>query len=170
MTLIQTFDPENKSSTQEIATYLERNCTVIHMPAYMRPLISQESMSRSAMNPTNQMTTKGVPSITFCLNSCSNGRKTIIQEIKWDIIRKKKQINITGWTFCVLHTASGCVSACDRAHGIGVERNRDSRRATTLPRGPKLTAGEPGLSQQVCVDQNEMVRSCDYSGDRRSCV
>lgn len=57
-----------------VETYLERNCTAIHMPAYMRPLISQESISRSAMKPTSQMTTKGVPSITFCLNSCGRDR------------------------------------------------------------------------------------------------
>lgn len=55
-------------------TYLERNCTATQTPAYMMPLISHESISRSAMKPTSQMTTKGVPSITFCLNSCE-GRK-----------------------------------------------------------------------------------------------
>lgn len=52
-----------------VLTYLERNCTAIQTPAYMRPLISQESMSKSAMNPMSHMTTNGVPSITFCLNS-----------------------------------------------------------------------------------------------------
>ena len=46
-------------------SYWERNWTANHTAAYIRPLANQESTSRSAMNPTNQMTRKGVPSITF---------------------------------------------------------------------------------------------------------
>lgn len=46
-------------------TYFERNCTIAQTPPYISPLMSQESMSRSAMNPTSQITRKGVPSITF---------------------------------------------------------------------------------------------------------
>lgn len=68
-----------------VETYLERNCTATHMPAYMRPLISQESISRSAMKPTSQMTTKGVPSITFCLNSCGRNRGKQTDGYRWQI-------------------------------------------------------------------------------------
>lgn len=72
--LDQTFSTESPRSTAEqkpggTETHLERNCTATQTPAYMRPLMSQESMSRSAMKPTSQMTTNGVPSITFCRNS-----------------------------------------------------------------------------------------------------
>lgn len=82
-----------------VETYLERNCTAIHMPAYMRPLISQESISRSAMKPTSQMTTKGVPSITFCLNSCGRdrGRRQMDTDGKsGEIERKTRKSDIFG--------------------------------------------------------------------------
>ena len=68
----------------------ERNCTAIHTPAYMRPLMSQESMSRLAMKPTSQMTRKGVPSITFCLNSCRTTRGEKREE-EWKRERSKKK-------------------------------------------------------------------------------
>lgn len=53
-------------------SYLERNCTMTHTAAYISPLISHESTSRSAINPTNQITTKGVNNINFCRNSYTN--------------------------------------------------------------------------------------------------
>lgn len=73
-------------------TYLERNCTATQTPAYMRPLISQESMSKLAMKPTSQMTRKGVPSITFCLNSCRGrrGRRQMDTGGKYGVMEENK--------------------------------------------------------------------------------
>lgn len=50
-------------------TYFERNCTVAQTPPYISPLMSHESIFRSAIKPTSQITRNGVPSITFCRNS-----------------------------------------------------------------------------------------------------
>lgn len=64
-------------------THLERNCTTSHIATYIPPLMSQESMSRSAMNPTNQITRNGVPNITFCLNSCQHTNTTHSSMVMW---------------------------------------------------------------------------------------
>ncbi len=105
-------------------THLERNCTATQTPAYMRPLMSQESMSKSAMKPTSQMTTKGVPSITFCLNSYSQrtGRRQMDRDGKSGETakEKKRQVGETG--------EERDVSCNRRGEKEGIKRTRLAKR------------------------------------------